>query len=153
MKRLHYGFHFIKTGYLLVLFLSFAGCQGYESSIPDRPVYLKRNIFTQSLGSMGNYLYVTKSNIATDRLGYGGILVVHAYDDNYYAFDLACPVELNQNIRVGKPDLSFICKCDSCGERYDLSLGLGVPLNHISKETLRRYKVHFDDNNNIIVTR
>jgi len=143
----------------LPIFFCLAGCQGYESSIPDRTVYLKRNIYiiysessSGSLSNSGSSLYVTSSNIATEELGYGGIIVVHAFDDSYYAFDLACPVEVDENIRIGKPDQSLICKCDSCNEEYDLSLGLGTPLNHISKEGLRRYNVTLDGNY-IIVTR
>ena len=133
-----------------------AGCQDYVSSIPDSPVYLKRNIYTDKLSNPGEYLYINAPKLATDRIGYGGILIVHSYDVNdnggYYAFDLACPVEADRNVKIGRPDQGLICKCDSCGEKYDLSLGLGVPLNHISKEGLRRYNAHLDGNN-IIITR
>lgn len=128
-------------------------CEGYESSIPAMPVYLKCNLYLSSnLKDVGGFHYVTKAG-GTDRIGFGGILIVHAFDGNYYAFDLACPVEAKENVRIGKPDESLICTCDSCGEQYDTGLGLGSPLKGISKEYLRRYSVSLDENNNIIVTR
>jgi len=154
MKQLLSGY--IQRPYrFLLLLIGFMSCQGYESSIPDSYVYLKRNIYTDNLSSPGSYLYVDKPRAATEGLGFGGILIVHSFDVDhvYYAFDLACPVEKNQNVRIGKPDQGLFCICDSCGEKYDLGLGLGVPLNHKSKEGLRRYTVRLDENNNIIVTR
>jgi nitrite reductase/ring-hydroxylating ferredoxin subunit len=127
------------------------GCNGYESSIPARPVYINwMNVY--QLKTIGSYLYIDKTKLASDRIGFGGILVVHAYDDNFYAFDLACPVEANENVRVGIPE-GLICKCDSCGESYDLSFGLGTPLNHISKQGLKRYSVRVDENFNVTVTK
>ena len=50
MKRLYILRNLIV---LSAMHFCFAGCQGYESSIPDRPVYLKRNIFTENLNIPG----------------------------------------------------------------------------------------------------
>jgi hypothetical protein len=138
---------------LPIMLVCLIGCSSYESNIPTRSVYIKRNINTYKLNSYGSYLYISSKSLSSDEIGYGGILIVYAFDGNYYAFDLACPVEVNENVRIGKPDGSLISKCDSCGERYDLSYGLGTPLNHISKQSLKRYSVSTDDYNNIIVTK
>jgi hypothetical protein len=135
-----------------IMFICLIGCSRNESNIPARSVYIKRNIYTYNLTSYGSYLYITTKSISSDKIGYGGILIVYDFFGNYHAFDLACPVEVNENVRIGKPDGSLISKCDSCGERYDLSDGLGTPLNHISNQSLKRYSVSTDDYNNIIVT-
>jgi hypothetical protein len=135
----------------LVLFMT--GCNVHDTSIPERQVYLRRNIITENLTAFGSYLYVDKPKFATDRIGFGGIIIIHANDANYYAFELACPVEINEKILIGKPDALLKCKCSICGEIYNLDFGLGVPLNKISKEGLRRYNVSIDDYNNITVTK
>ena len=140
--------------FLPIMLVCLIDCSSNESDIPIRPVYIKRNIYTYSLSSYGSSLYIIKAvSLPSEEIGDGGILIIHAFDGNYYAFDLACPVEVNENVRIGKPDGSLISKCDSCGERYDLSFGLGTPLNHISKQPLKRYTVSTDDYNNIIVTK
>ncbi|MCE5175631.1 MAG: hypothetical protein ABFC90_05175 [Bacteroidales bacterium] len=136
----------------LVLFLISAGCDGFDSSIPDAYVYVKRDITATKLNEPNTTCYISKSNLANEGLGYGGIIIVHAFDGEYYAFDLSCPVEHESDIRIGYADQSLICKCDSCGEEYELGFGLGTPKNHKSKEALRRYKVTIV-NNDIIVTR
>jgi len=137
--------------FFAAMFFSLISCTDYESSIPIRPVYINR-INAYGIKSVGTYLYIDKTTQASDRIGFGGILVVHAYDDNFYAFDLACPVEANEKVRISKPE-GLICKCDSCGESYDLTFGLGIPLNHISKQGLKRYSVNVNENFNLTVTR
>ncbi|MDD2611387.1 MAG: hypothetical protein PHR38_01225 [Bacteroidales bacterium] len=136
----------------LLLFLISAGCDGFDSSIPDAYVYVKRDINATKLNEPNTTCYISKSNLANEGLGYGGIIIVHAFDGEYYAFDLSCPVEHKSDIRIGYADQSLNCKCDSCGEEYELGFGLGTPKNHKSKEALRRYKVKII-NNDIIVTR
>ncbi|MCK9312389.1 MAG: hypothetical protein M0P26_08955 [Bacteroidales bacterium] len=137
--------------FLVLVFIS-AGCDGFDSSIPDAYVYVKRDINATKLNEPNTTCYISKSNLANEGLGYGGIIIVHAFDGEYYAFDLSCPVEHKSDIRIGYADQSLICKCDSCTEEYELGFGLGTPINNISKEALRRYKVTII-NNDIIVTR
>lgn len=129
-------------------------CDKYISSIPDADVYIKRNFSSFSiLNSFGGYLYIAKPVYAVDRIGFGGILIVHAQDDNFYAVDLACPHEVDVNHKVSPPDDSGICKCPTCGEEYNMTFGQGNPTKKISKESLKHYRVTLDDSNNIIVTR
>lgn len=144
------AYHIIRLIFY-ALFFFLTSCNENESSIPVRPVYINW-INVYQLKTIGSYLYTDKTKLASDRIGFGGILVVHAYDDNFYAFDLACPVEANEHVKVGIPE-GLICKCDSCGEKYDLSFGLGTPLNHISKQGLKRYSVSVDENYNVTVTK
>ncbi|MDD4922062.1 MAG: hypothetical protein PHS30_06240 [Bacteroidales bacterium] len=162
--RLSNGRSQLLSGLFLSIFLGLSGCQGDESSIPDAAVYIKRNIYSTRtetggvLNDPGACLYIDRPVLATDRIGFGGILIVHSENpldgtNGYFAFDLACPVERKSSVRVGKPDLNLTCRCSSCSEEYNLFFGNGDPLNHISKEGLRRYTVHLDNSNNVIVTR
>jgi len=152
MKRVLSKPRLFKPYTVLLFLMALSGCRGYESNIPDRPVYLKRNIDTENISSPGSFLYISSVKFATDRIGFGGILIIHTYENNFSAFDLACPVELRENIRIGKPDQSLISKCDSCGEKYYLIDGSGTPTKGISKERLKRYKVTVDEYNNLFVT-
>lgn len=138
---------------ILFSLLILAGCDGFVSSIPDNQVYLKRNINTENLTPFGAYLYITKPELATDKIGFGGLLVYHAQDNIFYAVDLACPKEVNRNVRISVPDDAGMCKCDSCGEVYDMSFGQGTPTKGIAKEPLRHYTVNFDENDFIFITR
>lgn len=138
---------------VLFLFVSLTACEGYVSSIPDRDVYFKRNIRTEKLTPFGAYMYVTEPVYAVDRIGFGGLLIYHAQDNNFYAVDLACPKEVNWSIRISPPDDLGMCKCETCGEVYDMTFGQGSPTKGISKEPLRHYTVSFDENDFIFITR
>jgi len=138
---------------LVLLLMMMASCNGYVSSIPDREVYLKRSINTEALTPFGAYLYITEPVFAIDKIGFGGILIYHAQDNIFYAVDLACPHEMSPTVRVSRPDDLGMCKCDSCGEVYDMTFGQGSPTKGIAKEPLRHYTVSFDENDFIIITR
>jgi len=138
--------HFRRSRSLLMMIgilLLIVGCESKETTIPDRPVYLRRNLVENNLLPVGSYLYVTQP-VGSDKLGFGGIIIVHTYEDDYCAFDLACPKEQTPSVRIGKPNELLICTCESCGEQYDLMYGLGTPLKGISKVPLKRYSAYID---------
>jgi nitrite reductase/ring-hydroxylating ferredoxin subunit len=136
---------------LIALFtgLSFIilGCDDtYISSIPNYPVSLQLNLtstYPIFKNSINQFLIFQKPVTATDRIGYGGILVYTGFDQEYYAFDMACPYEAKSTIRVKPNDLGQAI-CDSCKTVYDISLGLGIPISGPSKEMLRKYKTSVD---------
>ena len=130
----------------------FTSCKPVETGIPDFPVYIRRNIDTYKLINFGSYLYIDQRQLDKDRIGYGGILVVKAFDGFFYAFDLACTNEKDASILIGKPGETLISTCESCGEQYDLSFGLGIPTKKISKLPLKRYSTAIDEYNYLIVT-
>jgi len=138
---------------VLFLILMLSSCEGYVTSIPDREVYFKRNLNTEQLTPFGAYMYVTQPVLALDKVGFGGLLIYHAQDNNYYAVDLACPKEVNASIRIGRPDDLGMCKCETCGEVYDMTFGQGSPTKGISKEPLRHYTVSYEENDFIFITR
>jgi nitrite reductase/ring-hydroxylating ferredoxin subunit len=134
-----------------LLFLSLFACGRYQSSIPESPVFMRRNLNTINCLFPGDYYYITEPQTASDRLGYGGLLLVRGFDDQYYAYDLACPVECRTDVRVGQPSEVLEVVCPQCGESYQLGFGLGTPSTGISGEGLRRYSVSVDVNNEVLV--
>jgi nitrite reductase/ring-hydroxylating ferredoxin subunit len=75
-----------------------------------------------------------------ERVGFGGVLVVHALDDQFHAFDLACPYEVNQGVRVAADENNLFAICPKCGTKYDIAFGSGAP-DGVSKYYLKRYTV------------
>lgn len=78
-------------------------------------------------------------NELSDRVGFGGILLYAGFDENYYAFDLACPYEADSSVKI-KPNELGQAVCETCGSVYDISYGIGNPVEGPSKEALKRYK-------------
>lgn len=125
-------------------------CEIEHTKIPDCAVYLRRDIYNEGLLPPSSFLYVTSRKIEIERLGYGGIVVVHRDDpqEPYCAFDLACPNCVSPSIRVGEPDsMTLVCACPECGENYDLFFGLGTPINGISKVGMKKYSAYLDPGN------
>jgi len=115
----------------------------WKSSIPDRAVYIDRTLLTEAfeLLSVGGYKIFNRENKKiTESVGFGGILVFHGYNDEYYAFDLACPYELTQNIQVA-PNTEGQVVCPVCGSKFSIGWGTGALYSGPAKEGLRRYQV------------
>jgi hypothetical protein len=131
--------------YLVFSFLAllFVGCNdNVISSIPDFPVYLQLNLTTTypTFKNSYNKFYIFKQGVVvTDRIGYGGILVYTGLDGGYYAFDMACPYEVKQNIRVYPNDVGQAI-CEGCGSVFEIGYGIGYPSKGVAKEALKRYK-------------
>lgn len=143
---------------LLLLTTILNACyDNYVSSVPTMPVNLKID-FTGKYNNFKNstysFLVFEKPVYEADRLGFAGILLFSGMlDDNgnptYYAFDMACTHEINQNSKVYPIEQTgFKVKCNTCGTVYDVSFGLGIPdtTSGPAREILRRYKVTVNDN-------
>lgn len=83
--------------------------------------------------------------------GFGGILLIGGMDpftnatDTPLAYDLACPVECRQDVRVEIEGDLFQAVCPSCGSRYDVTMQGGSPVSGPAAEGkhklgLRRYQ-------------
>ena len=132
----------------------FCGCENdiYRSSIPDVSVHLELNLVSQYplfANSVNEYLLFTEPRYATDRIGFGGVIVYTTFEGKYSAFDLACPVEAKRDTRV-EPDGSGMLTCNSCGEVYDITFGLGYPTKGVSREPLKMYKTSLYGNKLLI---
>jgi len=129
--------------YFVTLIVILSGCDdNYISSIPDYPVRLQLNLtstYPTFRDNPNSFLIFDKPVQATDRIGFGGVLAYVGFDGNYYAFDLACPYEAKQSIKVAPNDLGQVV-CETCGTVYDISYGIGNPVEGPSKEILKRYK-------------
>ena len=137
-----------------ILFCVCISCdENVSSTIPNAPVSLvldlagRDNALNGSLAfkeyirdSQGNYSY--NNPLATDRLGYGGILVIHGLGENIlnlYAFELACPNEAVSNIRVKPESSGLTAVCPECKAVYNIASG-GAPHSG-SKFWLKRYDI------------
>lgn len=130
---------------MLLLAFQIASCDdSYQSSIPIYPVNLQLSLTSTypNFNSPNQFEVFEKPKIVTDRIGFGGIIVYIGLDNNYYAFDMACPYEAKRNILV-YPDSTGLAqvKCKTCGSVYDVSFGIGNPIAGPSKELLKRYRV------------
>jgi nitrite reductase/ring-hydroxylating ferredoxin subunit len=129
---------------VLVINLLFVRCKdNYYSSIPDYPVSLELNLtttyptFRNSINQSHTFI---KPITVMDRIGFGGILVYSGFDGEYYAFDMSCPYEVKQTVRVYPNGLGQAV-CEGCGSVFDIGYGIGNPSSGKAKEGLKRYKV------------
>lgn len=129
--------------FILCIAATLQGCNDNPvSSIPDYPVHLQLNLTTTYptfKNSVNQFLLFEKRRFETDYTGFGGILVYTGFDGNYYAFDMACPYEAKNSIKVYPNEIGqAICK--ECGSVFDISYGIGNPVSGAAKEVLKRYK-------------
>ena len=83
-------------------------------------------IFNREKGLPSNFPY----NINT-YTGYGGVLLIMGIDGPQ-AYDLACPVELSQNITLSINAENYEAVCPSCGSHYNPLTGLGGPVSGVA---------------------
>ena len=124
--------------------LSVSCSDGITSTIPNAPVSLTLDLIGRdnSLNGTLSYKEFTTPRDATDRLGYGGLLVVNGLGENLvnlFVYDLACPNEAQSNIRVKPDETGLTATCPKCGAVYRIAEG-GAPQSG-SKYWLRRYNV------------
>jgi hypothetical protein len=138
---------------IFLVFTVFSCKEEFYSTIPTAPVSYKLNLNfqDQSLNAgTGAYLCITKKRLESDRLGYGGLLIVNGIGQktvNLYAYDLACPVEAHSDVLVVPENTSsagiptaITAKCPKCRAVYNIIDGYGTPQSG-SKYYLRAYRV------------
>jgi hypothetical protein len=131
----------------LVLFaiISLEACEEeIFSPVPYAPVRLSLDLRFED--SELNNVWATKAftsgKLAADRLGFGGILVIHGVGVdgiNLFAYDLACPVEVNREVKVVADDIGNAV-CPKCKAVYNIANGSGAPVSG-SKYFLKSYRV------------
>ncbi len=146
----------MKKFLLLIAFvcLTFSCDEEIYSTIPWAPVNLFLNLDFLDNKLIANLAYeeVTQARIASDKLGFGGILVINGLGVNpvnLFAYDLACPVEAQRNIKI-KPDntsapgaeisIATTATCPKCGAVYNIATGHGAPQSG-TKHFLKTYPV------------
>lgn len=161
IKEIYFTVYKVSTikHWLLSLLLTFnlVSCDdNFVSSIPDYPVNLNLNL-TSSYPNFKNsandfLLFKTIEGLPADsRIGFGGIMVcTSGFDDYgnslYFAFDMACPFEVKNNIRVyPNPNTISHVVCEKCGSVFDVSYGNGGPISGPAldaKKVLKRYRTY-----------
>jgi nitrite reductase/ring-hydroxylating ferredoxin subunit len=125
---------------LLFYFSSFFSCSKDESeTIPY--VYVNFSIqpnstVYQKLNTVGGWEYITG--------GYNGIVVYRLSQDEFVAFDRACPYDYKNSCRI-VVESSFTTTIDSCcGSRF--LLNDGSPFKGPASVSLKKYKTYYDGN-------
>jgi nitrite reductase/ring-hydroxylating ferredoxin subunit len=129
-------------------------CKEYVSPIPEYPVYLEFNIiaYAPELAAYGGVKEFVEPTNASQRLGFGGIVVFHAYDDRFYAFDMACPYEIEPNIKV-HTDNTGVARCNTCQSAFYVADGTGFLMSGKAKSPLKKYRTYCTPTtNNLLVT-
>ena len=75
--------------------------------------------------------------------GFGGVLLMMGMDAPM-AYDMACPVEINQSIILSINSENFEAVCPKCGSRYNPLTGDGGPVAGVAinnKVGMRKYRV------------
>lgn len=150
---------------LMALLSAFSACnQVDDDRIPSLPVYinLSGNGMWNSYGVSGvgvsqrfiNWKGTVSpsgfSFTANTYLGFGGVLLIGGVDpftsdpNVPLAYDLACPVERSQTVRVNIDPDNLDAVCPQCGSRYDVIIAGGSPVGGPAltgeyKYGLRRY--------------
>lgn len=77
--------------------------------------------------------------------GFGGILLIGGMDpfttdpNVPLAYDLACPVECDPNVRVSVDASTFEAVCGKCGSHYDVTMQGGAPVSGQAAEGKHKY--------------
>ena len=136
-----------------VLILVFTACEeNYRSPIPNFPVGLKIDLagkYNLFKNSSNQFLLFEEQPLATDRIGYAGIMLYSGLmpDDYgntvYYAFDMACPYEAKRTVKVYpvQDSLPGIVRCEECGSEFNVGYGFGDPVKGPATKLLKRYRV------------
>ncbi|MGL5317732.1 MAG: hypothetical protein ACRC9Q_03435 [Bacteroidales bacterium] len=142
----------VRTFITIICSLVLSGCENSEtlSRIPEASVNLRVNIDYWKLTALLDYhRFLDKQGLpASTYLGYGGILVVNGFTFNgeseaFYAYDLACPVEAQTDVRVTINNDLIQAECPKCKSRFAVFEGGGVPVWGEAKKNslfLKQYK-------------
>lgn len=145
------------------LLLLTTGCKGVDDDrIPNVPVQINLGDMglwnTYGVSGIGQYRYFILGYglrepagypySAGSVTGYGGVLLIGGMNplttetNVPLAYDLACPVERDPQVRVVIDSQSLEAVCPQCGSHYDVIMAGGSPLSGPALERrfgLRRY--------------
>lgn len=102
--------------------------------------------FIPQLGQPAGFHY-----IASTSTGFGGVLLISGMDpfsvDTHVplAYDLACPVECDRQVRVRIEGERYDAVCPKCGSHFDVTMRGGAPISGEAAQqnrpmSLRRYR-------------
>lgn len=137
-----------------------------SANIPQMPVYI--NLSSASMWAtfgVSNPLGSRYFNIeqgapsgfpytANSFTGFGGVLLVHNVMGQICAYDAACPFEHRKDVVLNVDLNDFQAVCPSCGGRFEIMNGNGIPMSDKALElgyALKSYKVIPSDHGFIII--
>lgn len=119
----------------------------YEDSLPHAPVRLELDLYGEDsqLNEPMSMFFIDEVKYQGERLGHGGIIVVHTHGDQYSAYDMVCPYEYPSRYLLehyDDPNMPLCVFCPRCGSVYDLYDGWGRPVRGSRSRTpLQEYHV------------
>lgn len=133
--------------------VSLVACRSTEE--PQTPIYpvnlslhLQQNTYRLLL-SPATITTITTPMYASDRLGFGGLALVHGWGLNeYYAYELVCPYENRTDVRLEVRNIELACP--QCSTRYEVLSGSGVPIEGVGKSPLRRYRANYNSQTKVL---
>lgn len=149
----------------------FVSCEDaiIDSPIPARKVTYSCNITTinaamgqtdvPNLDSQPGYVLIKEYLNVSEIIGVAGLLIYHsAFEDVFYAFDLACPYcwqSEGKPVQIGMKDM-FTAQCKVCESEFGaVQYGSPAPsAGPANKENLmlRQYKARLVNYNTLVVT-
>ena len=145
-----------KILFILLLALVSSCDDEISSPVPNAEVNIKLYLNHEDMNLTGklSYTVFTSRRKESDKIGYGGVLVINGFGDtphvNLYAFDLSCPVEVSRTVRL-VPDNEGHCVCPKCGTKYDIGYGNGRPVSGEGTSFMRSYRVVNTGNSTYLV--
>lgn len=152
-----------------VVLASCSDAESFESPVPALRINYSCNISTINaamqqtdvphLDSQPGYVLINQRLNASDVIGVGGLLLFHsAFENSYYAFDLACPYCYNHGNKVcaltmndAMSAVCGVCKSEFGGLQYGSPASNAGPANQ-ENSPLRRYKARMVSYNTLLVT-
>lgn len=162
----------VKAAALIVL--TAAGCKSTDSDrLPPSPVRISFATYGDwntygVAGALDSREFILSARqpagfpySAGSATGFGGVLLAGQYTyggnpqtEPPVAFDLACPVEARQDVRVTADGAKGNARCARCGSTYDIFSGTGAPLSGPAAQEgygLKRYRVTATTGNQYIM--
>ena len=126
----------------LLLATVFAGCKNQATtSIPSTKVELEFNILNENLNAPGTVATFIKPRYSNEYVGYGGVVFFHNFDDSFAAYDLACPNEVDPQVRLNVDSIVGEAICPKCGAVFDIGYARGYPVQGDCKYIMRPYRI------------
>ncbi len=116
--------------FLTVVFLISLSCDKIDSQIPDVRVNFEINLNFFDLQIPGTSEYFENE-------GFGGVIVSHLSEGEFYAYDAACTNEVSTGCHVVPEGLIGTCSC--CESQYTIIYS-GNPVSGPAPAPLKQYK-------------
>ncbi|MCD7916823.1 MAG: (2Fe-2S)-binding protein [Tannerellaceae bacterium] len=133
----------MKKFFFITILFTILSCNTTEQPAIYGLVYLDVDLSSYHYRDLKNLLAtktVTTPLYDGEKTGYAGVLLVHGLDDVYYAYELACPYEASQSVRIEADDTGLEAECPKCGSIYNIAQG-GLRVEGPTTYNLTRYNV------------